>query len=171
MAWTNPPLVVYHGTIGSSVNGIVTGGPDLAQCNPKRDFGQGFYMIRNITQAIGHANDRYKLKRALFVQSSRGASDPVCATVIEFTLDRDALGNLSTLSFVLPTDEWREFVIHCRAPGSHRPTGTYYDVVYGPVSNNRYQAWPDLEQLSFHTPHAIASLGQARVTLRGRPTI
>jgi hypothetical protein len=85
MAWTNPPLVLYHGTIGSSVNGILTGGPDLAQCNPKRDFGQGFYMTRNITQAIGHANDRFKLKRALYVQNSRGASDPVCATVIEFT--------------------------------------------------------------------------------------
>jgi hypothetical protein len=171
MVWTNPPLVAYHGTVGSAANQIVTNGPDLAACNPKRDFDRGFYMTRNIDQAIRHANDRYKSRRALYVNGSKGIVDPLDAAVLEFTIGRDILGNLSCISFVLPSDEWREFVIHCRAPGTHRPAGTFYDVAFGPVSTNRYTAWPNLEQLSFHTQNAIGNLGQARVTIRGRPTI
>lgn len=171
MVWTNPPLVAFHGTVGFAADRILTNGPDLAECHPKRDFGRGFYTTRNVAQAIDHANNKYKLLRSLHINNSKGCADPINSVVLEFCIDRDVLGNLSTISFILPSDEWREFVAHCRGPGTHRPAGTFYDVAYGPISNNRYEAWPNLEQLSFHTPNAIASLGQARVTLRGRPTI
>jgi hypothetical protein len=159
MAWTNSPLTLYHGTTGAAARDILANGPNLAWSIAKRDFGVGFYTSKDIYQAITFANDKYKIMRVLR------------AVVLEFVVDRNSLGRLTSISFALANDEWREFVRHCRAPGAHRPDGSYYQTAHGPVSTNTLDAWPDYEQLSFHHRDAILVLGQAREVRRGRPTI
>ena len=172
MVWRNDALTLYHGTAASSADDIRANGINLANAIRNRDFGRGFYTARSLTQAVQFANDTYRIMRALHVNNSRNHTNPVAAAVIELTVDRNVLGQLPTLAFVLPTDEWREFVMHCRNGGSHRPDGTNYDVVYGPVSTMYYTAWPNYEQLSFHSMSAITHLvlGSAP-PLRGRPTL
>ena len=138
---------------------------------PGRDFGVAFYTTTNLTQAIKFANDTYRTMRALHVNNNVSHPNPVHAAVIEYTIDRDALGSLASLSFVLANDDWREFVIHCRKGGTHRPPGTDYDMVIGPVSNMYYAAWPGYDQLSFNSDAAIRRLVLTRVALRGKPTL
>jgi hypothetical protein len=172
MVWTNDALTLYHGTAASCADDIRANGINLTHAVRTRDFGAGFYTARSLTQAMQFANDTYRRMRALYENNNRVHADPLDASVIELRIDRDRLGQLSTLAFVLPTDEWREFVMHCRHGGSHRPNATNYDVVYGPVSTMYYTAWQNYEQLSFHSASAITHLvlGSAP-SLRGRPTL
>jgi hypothetical protein len=172
MAWRNNALTLYHGTAGSCADDILANGINLAHAIRNRDFGPGFYTARSLTQAVQFANDTYRRMRALHVNNSRSNTDPLAAAVIEFTVDRNSLSRLSSLAFVLPTDEWREFVMHCRNGGHHKPDGTNYDLVYGPVSTMYYTAWPNYEQLSFHSVSAIGHLVLGRAPpLRGKPTL
>jgi hypothetical protein len=170
MVWRNAPLTLYHGTVGSSADDIQANGILLANCLPRRDFGRGFYTATSFSQAATFANDMYRKMRALHVQNSMNP-DPRHAAVLVYHADRDMLGRLDSISFVLPSDDWREFVMHCRAGHNHKPNGANYDLVYGPVSTYTYSAWPNYEQLSFHSSGAIAILSPARLMARGRPLI
>jgi len=76
--------------------------------------------------------------------------DPMSAAIVEFSIYLDALASLESLAFVQPTPDWAEFVNHCRSPtGGHRGLNVFYDVVYGPVSNQRGESISHHEQLSF----------------------
>src|SRR5205823_11478841 len=105
----NHPLTLYHGTAGICADDIERNGISVAQCKPGRDFGVAFYTTTNLTQAIKFANDTYRTMRALHVNNNVSHPNPVHAAVIEYTIDRDALGSLASLSFVLANDDWREF--------------------------------------------------------------
>ena len=59
MVWSNGPLSLYHGTVGSYADDIVANGIDLAKGRAGRDFGRGFYMTRREAQAISWANELY----------------------------------------------------------------------------------------------------------------
>jgi hypothetical protein len=86
------------------------------------------------------------------------------AAVVEYRVDRDVLGKLDTLAFVLADTEWRDFVQNCRiGTYDHKGPGQYYEAVYGPVSTFGYETKTDLEQLSFHTDAAIQMLNLVQV--------
>ena len=177
MVWTNGPFSVWHGTIGPWADQIVWNGIDLARCVHESDFGRGFYVTRIRDHAILHANERYadlkdQYDRAQMTFTS--AFDPVCAALVEFTVDLGRLGALDTLAFVQGIPEWLEFVQHCRLPTlNHKPTANlYYDVVYGPMFADD-AAIPGREQISFHSPAALRVLrnaGARSITL-GRPRL
>jgi hypothetical protein len=167
MAWTNAPAVVYHGTIQPSANDIRVA-IDLTKCKPVNDFGQGFYVTTHLDQAKQMANIRYRRSHALtYARHRPGLSpSPGAAAVVEFTIDRLAVGSLDTLAFVRPTSDWREFVAYCRSYGrNHFPGGSFYDIVYGPISLIGGEAKPDSDQISFHTSHAIGMLATRRIML------
>jgi hypothetical protein len=89
--------------------------------------------------------------------------------VVEYTADRDMLGKLDTLAFVLPEPGWQEFVNNCRYGSfDHKGPGAYYDLVYGPVSTVGGETGRYYEQLSFHSDAAIAVLTFVQVR-RGTP--
>ena len=170
MAWSNGPLTVYHATIGLSANDIEQRGVDLTKCRLGTDFDQGFYTTGIRNQANLFANQKYQDE--ILKYNRRPLPHPLHAAVVEFSLDRGTLGRLDTLAFVVDRPDWLEFVQHCRlsAQHGHKPSGSYYDVVYGPVSNSRYEAIPGFEQLSFHTRPAIAILRWVD-THRGNPAL
>ncbi|MBV8531239.1 MAG: DUF3990 domain-containing protein [Candidatus Eremiobacteraeota bacterium] len=165
MAWNNDPLTLWHGTIRISSDDIEANGISLNRCAPKRDFGRGFYTTRVRSQAILFANQKYQETLALHIHDPRNHARPISATIVEYSIDRDILAQLDALAFVGPTPDWVEFVRFCRAfgRGHNRSGGVDYDVVYGPVSNMRGEAWPDFEQLAFHTNRATSALNAARV--------
>ena len=170
MAWTNGPLVVYHGTIAPYAAGIRRNGIRLARCLPKADFSRGFYTTRIRAQAEIFANWRYHLFHAQHVYNGL-VPDPMGAAMVEFSVHLDALASLESLAFVQPTPDWVEFVNHCRSPSDgHRGLNVFYDVVYGPVSNQRAESISHHEQLSFHSDYAISLLSLVDVHI-GAPTL
>ncbi len=159
--WKNQPLVVYHGTdSGSLPSGPwIVGSPvpfpvSLARCRTLVDFGQGFYTTTNQHQAEQWANTR-----VLRLPPRTGLK----AIVLAFSVDRDVLAGLDGLAFVRPTTDFWDLVTDSRygfSPHARMKSGhPAFDVVYGPVT-----LWPqnlvlaDCDQISFHTPPAVAAL-------------
>jgi len=158
MSWTNPHLVLYHGTVDVHERSILAN-IDLnhAALRPGSDFGRGLYTTTKLNQARTWA--------ATLVKKPRYAgSGPA---VILFRVDRDALSRLDALWFVRGSpgaDDFWSLIRHLRTPpfgsdhGRSRPN-PWYDIVAGPVSRDWKfkQIVADSDQVSFHT-QAAASL-------------
>jgi hypothetical protein len=149
--WTNPEIVLFHGTLLKHAQDILSRGIDLSQGRSQTDFGRGFYTTTWRTQAEIWSEEL----------SDRNDGEP--SAVIRITISREALSSLSSIVFIRGSmdaiDFWR-FVQHCRRQMPHIPqTRGYYDIAYGPVA----KAWfgprnsrlaPGYDQVSFHTPRA-----------------
>lgn len=174
MAWTNGPLLLYHGTTSIAASIISRPlGPrphsiDLSHCRHRTDFGRGFYLTTLLQQAEDWADRRFR-------RQSRKARESNPAVVLRFEVDRNQLASLLSLCFVTDRsnpDYW-DFVDHCRNEmASHLLHGNRnYDVVFGPV-----RLWPhrfvvkDADQVSFHTEAALEILPAPVQHSQGTPT-
>jgi len=156
--WSNPPLIVYHGTDDISAGALMASAVRLASCNPRTDFGQGFYTTTRLHQAKQWANQ--KLLRS---------SGSQYAVVVAFTLDRDWLSALDTLASVRPIWDFWDLITDCRLgfPPHQRPAPhpLPYDVVYGPVTLWQQRlVIADCDQISFHTSRALPGMGRPKMT-------
>jgi len=156
IAWTNQPIVLYHGTVNLFAPAILAR-VDITRGKPNTDFGPGFYTTTVLLQAHSWAAQ---------IAVTLGAN----AAVIEFTVSREELAELQTLAFVRgnrDAEDYCSFVHYCRrgATNHNRPDGKsdYYDVVYGPVSAawNQRLIFADADQISFHTKAAEKVLNRA----------
>ena len=144
---------LYHGTVDRYVPSILAG-IDVTRGRRTVDFGRGFYTTTAWYAAVAWA-------RQIADRQFRGRARPA---VIQFDVARDAIALLDTLWFVRAgrdADDFWAFVDHCRRLGSaHRPDGTWYDVVVGPVTQNwRYRLMmADSDQIGFHTARAASIL-------------
>ena len=143
----------------------------LSLCRPLTDFGQGFYTTTWEHQAKEWANQQ---TRRLSV---RTGATPV-ATVLRFDVDRDYLAAVEDLVFLRETTEFYDLVGDCRSgamphgrTAGKSPRGlTKYDIVYGPVSLWQQKlVIKDCDQISFHTPQALAILPSPVVHAQGKP--
>ncbi len=177
LTWKNDDLVLYHGCTDRSLqpnltNGIAVNSPNhgisATAGLPNRDFGQGFYATSFPLQASSWANLQV---------AKLAASGTAChAVVLQFVVARDALAKLEALVFVTEFNSYWPFVSYCRHGNSpHGRTGQpqpQYDVVYGPVS-----LWEqpfvikDCDQVSFHTPTAIAVIPSVTIFATGIPML
>lgn len=164
-AWSNQPIILYHGTLASSVPSILAG-VDLAFCQPLKDFGRGFYVTTHRRQAVNWAKLR--------VTRSGGRSAPA---VVTFTVDLDSLSQFQTLSFArsdYEADDYWSLVEDCRqrdVDHARAVNAGWYDVVVGPAALawEQRQASPDYDQFGFHTPAATALLDKSTPTLSHLP--
>jgi hypothetical protein len=171
-AWTNQPIVLYHGTTLAAARAIDATGVKKTFGSPLTDFGKGFYTTTLLRQAITWAHNR-----AALLHTTPG--------YVKITVNRDELSKPATLAFVRGSFDAEDFwslVFHCRHgnPGHKRPLSSapaisirspgeidgdkeYYDVVYGPVSAFWQQrlAIQDVDQVSFHTNNSIALLNRS----------
>ena len=113
-------ITLYHGS------NVLIEKIDLALCNPYKDFGQAFYLTDDITQAKDVANAR--------VDIFGGAP-----AVNEFRFDETLLSDstLSFKSFDAYTEQWADFVYQHRDETNVPPYMHDFDVVYGPIANDR----------------------------------
>ena len=155
--WDGEWVTLYHGTLEASVVSLL-GSVHLSHARAKMDFGRGFYTTTLVEQASEWA---YALAR-------RGLGLPA---VIAWQVALDDLARLDTLAFVsgdkLQAERFWSFVCHCRVNDTHHARSTndgWYDLVIGPIAAYWQQraAIDDSEQLSFHTPTAIALLNASR---------
>ena len=110
---------IYHGSIEKVVS------PEIRESNRTLDYGQGFYTTTSYEQAEAWVRRRMNEKR-----TSRGY---VCV----YELNEAALESLMTLVFEQPTEEWVDFVMKNRTQKGYVHE---FDIVYGPVANDRVYA-------------------------------
>lgn len=112
-------MKLYHGSLERVDK------PELRKPNRTLDYGSGFYTTTSFSQAEDWVHRRMKEQ-----EMNHGY-----VNIFEF--DEKALGELNCLIFNAPTDEWVDFVMKNRTQKGFTHD---YDIVYGPVANDRVYA-------------------------------
>ena len=117
-------MILYHGT-NADFSEI-----DLRKSKPNKDFGQGFYLSREYTQAMAMAKTKVEQLEAGLPM------------VLTFEADDEAMAELKVLRFADYTEEWAKFILLNRNNASCEPAHNY-DIVIGPIANDRVgvQLW------------------------------
>jgi hypothetical protein len=112
-------MKVYHGSY-TKIDKI-----DLSKCEPRKDFGQGFYVTKFYEQACIWANRKGRDK------STKGV-------VTEFTFFESAFDDkyYKTLRFNAYNEEWLDFVTLNRNFNTPLPAHDF-DIVEGPVADDK----------------------------------
>lgn len=115
---------LFHGTISEIENVDVTKGKSY------KDFGLGFYMAVEKSQAIGMMHKKYREA----VRRSRNKSEKEFSEhLYEVKIDTEYLKNLKVKVFYSADMEWLEFILKCREEGG-KPHD--YDVIIGPTADD-----------------------------------
>ena len=100
-------MILYHGTNADF------GEIDLRKSKPNKDFGQGFYLSREYTQAMVMAKTKVE-------QLETGTP-----TVLTFEADEEQMNSQRVLRFDDYTEEWAKFILLNRiTPAISLPTTT-----------------------------------------------
>jgi hypothetical protein len=112
-------MKVYHGSY-TAIHEI-----DLTKCEPKRDFGRGFYVTKLREQAEIFA-------------VRKGDRKHTESVITEFEFDEDVYedSDFKALVFSDYSSEWFDFVIKNR---KSRKIVHDYDIVEGPVADDKIQ--------------------------------
>lgn len=148
-------MKIYHGRI-DKVEIL-----EILESNRTLDYGRGFYTTTSYKQAEDWVRRR--------MTENKVSVGYVCI----YELDESILQNLNTLVFETPTDEWVDFVMKNR---TEKGFDHDYDLVYGPVANDKVYAafalyegglidkntliaelktYKLVDQYLFHTPQAL----------------
>ena len=117
-------MILYHGT---NVEFDVI---DLKKSKPNKDFGCGFYLSDNYTQALNMAKTKVE-------QLEVGV--PI---VMEFEVADSVFQTFRVLQFKEYTKEWAQFILQNRNNSTQQQVHDY-DIVIGPIANDRVgvQLW------------------------------
>lgn len=112
-------MIIYHGSID------MVEAPEIRESNRTLDYGRGFYTTTSYEQAES------------WVKHKMGEKKVSLGYVCVYEFDEIALQNLNALVFDAPTDEWVDFVMKNRTRKAYVHE---YDLVYGPVANDKVYA-------------------------------
>ncbi len=117
-------MILYHGT-NKAFDTI-----DLTKSKPNKDFGQGFYLSREYSQAMEMAKTKFDQIKTGF------------PTVLTYEVDEQQMNQLKVLRFDAYTFEWARFILMNRRNDTDKPMHDY-DIVYGPIANDKVgvQLW------------------------------
>lgn len=110
-------MLIYHGSLD------IVRTPEIRRANRTLDYGSGFYTTTSLEQATMWVKRKMQEKKV-----SEGYVN--CYSL-------NLLHDLSLLKFDMPTEEWLDFVMRNRTDKDFRHG---YDVVYGPVANDKVYA-------------------------------
>ena len=131
-------MKVYHGSLE------IVSHPEMRKPNRTLDYGSGFYTTTSLQQAED------------WVRRKTKESETAHGFVNVYELDEQEMLTMKTLMFQQPTEEWMDFVMLNRR---QRGFTHDYDVVYGPVANDRvYAAFALYEQGLLDKQELIAEL-------------
>lgn len=99
--------------------------PEIREAVRTLDYGNGFYATTSFQQAEAWVKRRAKENHA------------VKGYINIFEFDFSSLRKLNSLLFAKPSDEWVDFVMANRTQKNFAHS---YDIVYGPVANDRVYA-------------------------------
>lgn len=151
-------MKIYHGSLE------IVKCPAILQPNRRLDYGKGFY-----TTTSRHQAEEWVGRRMLEKQTTQGY-------VNVYELENERMSELKRLIFTEPTKEWADFVMANR---TDKDFAHDYDIVYGPVANDRVffqfglyesgaisvetlihelKTYKLVEQYLFHTEKALSAL-------------
>lgn len=109
-------MKVYHGSTE------IVKKPEIRESNRPLDYGCGFYTTTSFEQAESWVRRRMKDKGA------------TVGYINTYEFDDESSKALRRLDFDSPTDEWIDFVMANRMQRGYTHD---YDIVFGPVANDR----------------------------------
>lgn len=112
-------MKLYHGSVE------IVAQPEIRLSDRTLDYGNGFYTTTSCRQAEDWVSRRMSEQRL-----AQGF-----VNIFEF--DESALQTLNCLIFHSPTEAWLDFVMQNRTKKDYSHS---YDIVYGPVANDRVYA-------------------------------
>ena len=117
-------MILYHGTNQDF------GEIDIRKSKPNKDFGQGFYLSREYSQAMDMAKTKVE-------QLETGIP-----TVLTYEADESQMEGLRVLRFDDYSEDWAKFILLNRNNSTPMPAHDY-DIVIGPIANDRVgvQLW------------------------------
>ena len=151
-------MKVYHGSL------VKVEHPKILTPSRTLDYGKGFYTTTSAQQAKDWVDRRMMENNA------------TCGFINIYDFDEKHITEFKSLLFPEPTEEWAEFVLLNR---THKDFTHDYDIVYGPVANDRvylqfglYEAgaisietlirelktYKLVDQYLFHTEKALTAL-------------
>ena len=151
-------MKVYHGSL------VVVEYPKILTPSRTLDYGKGFYTTTSAKQAKE------------WVERRMMENNATCGYINIYDFDEKYLDDFNSLLFPEPTEEWAEFVMANRTDKDFTHD---YDIVYGPVANDRvylqfglYEAgaigietlirelktYKLVDQYLFHTEKSLAAL-------------
>ena len=111
-------MILYHGSIEIVEN------PEIRIPSRSLDYGYGFYTTTSLKQAED------------WVKRKLNSNTPIgYVNIYEF--DNNLIKSLKTLLFESPTEEWVDFVMSNR---TNKDFNHDFDIVYGPVANDKVYA-------------------------------
>lgn len=128
-------MILYHGSLE------IVESPEVREPNRTLDYGAGFYLTTSAEQAVDWVN------RKLRNGATRGY-----VNVYEYNPAFES--ELSVLEFEKPTEEWLDFVMANRMDRSFTHC---YDIVRGPVANDRVYASFALYEAGLLSKHELIS--------------
>ena len=111
-------MILYHGSIE------IVESPEIRIPSRSLDYGSGFYTTTSLKQA----EDWVKRKLNANIQ---------VGYVNVYELDESIIKNLNALLFNSPSEEWVDFVMKNRTDKDFYHD---FDIVYGPVANDKVYA-------------------------------
>lgn len=129
-------MKIYHGSIE------IVEKPEIREANRSLDYGSGFYATTSYEQALSWVKRRANEKKL-----SKGYIN-----IYEF--NKDSINNFKHLIFESATEEWLDFVMQNRIHDSFEHD---YDIVYGPVANDKVYASFALFEGGFINKQALIS--------------
>lgn len=111
-------MILYHGSTEKVEN------PEIRKPSRSLDYGSGFYTTTSYKQAEDW------VKRKL-------DSETLSGFVNVYELDESYIKQFNSLSFDKPSEEWVYFVMCNR---TQKDFNHDYDIVYGPVANDKVYA-------------------------------
>ena len=111
--------MLYHGSIE------LVAQPEIRLPNRTLDYGTGFYTTTSLKQA-----EEWVHRKLKETGKNKGY-------VNAYEFHEEALSELKCLVFDTPTEEWVDFVMKNRTQKGFTHS---YDIVYGPVANDRVYA-------------------------------
>lgn len=129
-------MKIYHGSIE------IVEKPEIREANRSLDYGSGFYATTSYKQVLSWVKRRANEKKL-----SKGYIN-----IYEF--NEDSINNFKHLIFESATEEWLDFVMQNRIHDSFEHD---YDIVYGPVANDKVYASFALFEGGFINKQALIS--------------
>lgn len=112
-------MKVFHGSLVKVIR------PEIKEPQHTLDYGKGFYTTTSYQQAES------------WVKRKMNESKVDTGFVNVYELDENILKNYNALLFDKPSEEWVDFVMRNRTEKDFQHN---YDIVYGPVANDRVYA-------------------------------
>lgn len=131
-------MKLYHGSLE------VVDKPEIRLSNRTLDYGSGFYTTTSYQQAEDWVRRRMKENKSMH------------GYINVFEFNKALLNELNCLIFEAPNEEWVDFVMLNRTQKGFTHT---YDIVFGPVANDRvYAAFALFEGGLLNKQNLIAEL-------------